>query len=110
VSMTRITTRSYVATPATAGVVNVPPPTPDLLPGSTQLSNLVAGVEYLALLVLVAAMAWFAVEWAIAQHTNNPYHTQSGKVGFMRAAGASILVGSASALIDYFWRVGGQIR
>jgi Family of unknown function (DUF6112) len=108
--MNRITTRSLAATPAQAGVVNVPPPSPDFLPGSTQLSNLVAGVEYLALVVLVATMAWFAVEWAIAHHTNNPYHTQSGKVGFLRAAGAAILVGSASALVDYFWRVGGQIR
>ena len=108
--MNRITTRSFGTTPARVGVVNVPPPSPDFLPGSPQLSNLVAGVEYLALLVLVAAMAWFAVEWAIAHHTNNPYHTQSGKVGFLRAAGAAILVGSASALVDYFWRVGGQIR
>ncbi|TMC03745.1 MAG: hypothetical protein E6J41_26460 [Chloroflexi bacterium] len=108
--MNWITTRSLAATPAQAGVVTVPAPSPDFLPGSTQLSNLVAGVEYLALLVLVAAMAWFAVEWAIAQHTNNPYHTQSGKVGFMRAAGAAVLVGSASALIDFFFRVGGQIR
>ena len=90
--------------------INVPPPDPQFLPGSTQLSNLVAGLEYLALLVLVAAMAWFGVEWAIAHHTNNPYHQQSGKVGFLRAAGGAIIVGSATALVNFFFGIGGQIR
>ena len=75
-----------------ADVVTVPAPSAADLPGSQQLSNLVAGVEYLALLVLVAAMAWFAVEWAVASHTNNAYQMQSGKVGFMRAAGGAIVI------------------
>lgn len=90
--------------------VTVPPPSPEFLPGSTQLGNLVAGVEYLALLGLVAAMAWFALEWAIAQHSGNPYHVQSGKVGFLRAAGGAVLVGGASALVNYFWHIGLLIR
>ena len=90
--------------------VTVPPPDPTMLPGSTTLSNLVAGVEYLALLGLVAAMAWFALEWAIAHQTNNPYHVQSGKTGFLRAVGGALLVGSATALINWAWHIGGQIR
>jgi hypothetical protein len=90
--------------------ISVPAPDPQFLPGSTQLSNLVAGLEYLALLVLVAAMAWFGVEWAIAQHTNNPYHQQSGKVGFLRAVGGAVIVGSATALVNFFFGIGGQIR
>lgn len=90
--------------------VTVPAPSPEFLPGSTQLSNLVAGVEYLALLGLVAAMAWFALEWAIAHQSGNPYHVQSGKTGFLRAAGGAILVGSASALVNYFWHLGLLIR
>lgn len=90
--------------------VTVPPPSPDFLPGSAQLSNLVAGIEYLALLGLVAAMAWFALEWAIAQHSGNPYHVQSGKVGFMRAAGGAVLVGGASALVNFFWHIGLLIK
>jgi Family of unknown function (DUF6112) len=90
--------------------VTVPPPSPDFLPGSTQLSNLVAGVEYLALLGLVAAMAWFALEWAVAQHSGNPYHVQSGKVGFLRAAGGAVLVGGASALVNFFWHIGLLIK
>jgi hypothetical protein len=90
--------------------INVPPPNSEFLPGSAQLSNLVAGVEYLALLVLVGAMAWFGVEWAIANHTNNPYHQQSGKVGFLRAAGGAVIVGSATALVSFFWGIGGQIH
>jgi hypothetical protein len=92
------------------GGVTIPPPSPDFLPGSTALSNLVSGVEYLALLGLVAAMAWFGLEWAIASQSGNPYHVQSGKVGFLRAAGGAILVGASTALINYFWHVGGQIR
>ncbi len=88
----------------------MPPPAPNQLPGSTELSNLVAGVEYLALLVLVAGMAWFAVEWAISQHSGNPYHAQSGKVGFMRTAGGAILVGASTALVNFFWHIGGAIR
>src|SRR6266700_4762559 len=97
------------ATPGSDGV-SVPAPAPDMLPGSAQLSNLVAGVEYLALLGLVAAMAWFGLEWAIANQANNPYHSQSGKVGFLRAAGGALLVGASSALINYFWHIGGQIK
>jgi Family of unknown function (DUF6112) len=93
-----------------AGGVTVPAPSPEFLPGSTELSNLVAGVEYLALLGLVAAMAWGAVEWAIGGHTNNPYQVQSGKVGFLRAAGGAVLVGASTALVNFFWHVGGQIR
>jgi hypothetical protein len=90
--------------------VSVPPPSPDALPGSAALSNLVAGIEYLALLGLVAAMAWFGLEWAIASHTNNPYHQQSGKVGFLRAVGGALLVGSSTFLINFFWHIGGQLR
>lgn len=90
--------------------ISVPSPSPDFLPGSAQLSNLVAGVEYLALLILVAAMAWFGVEWAIAQHTNNPYHQQSGKVGFLRAVGGAVVVGGATGIVNFFWHIGGQIR
>lgn len=97
-------------TPLRLSDVTVPPPSPDFLPGSTALSNLVAGVEYLALLGLVAAMAWFALEWAIAHQTNSPYHAQSGKVGFLRAVGGAILVGASTALINFFWHIGGQIR
>ncbi len=90
--------------------VTVPAPAADQLPGSTQLSNLVAGVEYLALLGLVAAIAWFGLEWAIAHQMNNPYHMQSGKVGFLRAVGGALLVGSATALINFFWHIGGTIH
>jgi hypothetical protein len=104
--MTNVVARLMVV----AQDVTVPAPSPDQLPGSTELSNVVAGVEYLALLVLVAAMAWFGVEWAVATQTNNPYHSQSGKVGFMRAAGGAVLVGASTALINFFWHIGGQIR
>lgn len=107
--MTRIALALLAGSPV-RGDVTVPAPSPDLLPGSTALSNLVAGVEYLALLVLVGAMAWFGVEWAIAQQSGNPYHVQSGKVGFLRAVGGAILVGAATGLINYFWHIGGQIR
>jgi len=97
------------ASPTPDGVT-VPPPSPDMLPGSAQLSNLVAGVEYLALLGLVAAMAWSGLQWAIASHSNNPYHVQAGKIGFVRAAGGALLVGASAALVNYFWHIGGQIR
>jgi hypothetical protein len=100
----------FMADPSQQGGVTVPPPSADLLPGSAALSNLVAGVEYLALLVLVAAMAWFGAEWAIAHQSNNAYHTQSGKVGFLRAIAGAILVGAATGLINFFWHIGGQIR
>jgi hypothetical protein len=90
--------------------VTVPAPDPAQLPGSTQLSNLVAGVEYLALLVLVGAMAWFGAEWAIASHTNNPQYMQTGKTGFIRAALGAVLVGSATAVINFFFHIGGQIH
>jgi Family of unknown function (DUF6112) len=109
IRMIHVARVSLDASPATGGVT-IPAPSPDLLPGSTALSNLVSGVEYLALLGLVAAMAWFGLEWAIASQSGNPYHVQSGKVGFMRAAGGAILVGASTALINYFWHVGGQIR
>jgi hypothetical protein len=95
---------------ASSAGVTIPAPSPALLPGSTELSNLVAGVEYLALLALVAAMAWGAVEWAIGSHTNNAYQVQSGKVGFLRAAGGALLVGASTALVNFFWGIGGQIR
>jgi hypothetical protein len=90
--------------------VTVPPASPADLPGSTTLSNLVAGVEYLALLGLVAAMAWFGLQWAIASQTSNPYQVQSGKEGLLRAIGGAILVGASTALINYFWHIGGQIK
>ena len=90
--------------------VTVPAPSPDFLPGSQVLSNLVAGAEYLALLGLVGAMAWFGLEWEIAHHTNNPYHTQSGKVGFLRAVGGAILVGAGSGIVNFFFHIGLLIR
>ena len=99
-----------LATSPPPGDISVPAPSPDFLPGSAALSNLVAGIEYLALLCLVAAMAWFGLEWAIAHHTNNPYHQQSGKVGFLRAVGGALLVGASTFLVNFFWHIGGQLR
>src|SRR5215471_6949552 len=90
--------------------VTVPAPSPDFLPGSQVLSNLVAGAEYLALLGLVGAMAWFGLEWAIAHQANNPFHAQSGKEGFLRAVGGAMLVGASTGLINYFWHIGGQFH
>src|SRR3981081_3917461 len=107
--MLRITYVLFAALPTLDGVT-VPPPSPDLLPGSAVLSNLVAGIEYLALLGLVASMAWFGLEWAIAQHTNNPYNQQSGKVGLLRAVGGALLVGASTFLVNFFWHIGGQPR
>ena len=107
--MIRLAFVLFVASPAKADVT-VPPPSPDALPGSAALSNLVAGIEYLALLGLVAAMAWFGLEWAIAHHTNNPYHQQSGKVGFLRSVGGALLVGASTFLVNFFWHIGGQLR
>jgi len=107
--MIHVTSVLLVASPTKADVT-VPAPSPDFLPGSAALSNLVAGVEYLALLCLVAAIAWFGLEWAIAHHTNNPYHQQSGKVGFLRAVGGALLVGASTFLVNFFWHIGGQLR
>src|SRR2546429_5735169 len=104
-SMNRISQAMLNASPTTADV-SIPAPSPEFLPGSTVLSNMVAGIEYLALLGLVGAMAWFGFEWAIASHTQNPYHTQSGKVGFLRAGGGALLVGASTALINFFWHIG----
>lgn len=90
--------------------VQIPPPNPDFLPGSTVLSNLVAGLEYLVLLVLVAVMVWSGAEWAGGQLGQNPYHVSSGKVRLLVSAGAALLVGSAAAIINFFFHIGGQIR
>jgi len=90
--------------------VTVPPPSPDKLPGSTELSNLVAGVEYLALLILVGAMAWNATTWAVGHQAGNAWHVQSGKEGLLKAVGGAILVGAASGLVNYFWGIGLLIK
>lgn len=76
------------------------------LPGISALSTLVGALLTVGLIACVAGLVIAAIVWAIGNHSANPGLAGRGKTGVLVAFAASILVGGANVLVDFFTNVG----
>ncbi len=85
---------------------------PDLtgLPGSNVLQQLVNGAEAWALAVALLGAFVGAGLWAVASHSNNHHYAARGRMAALTSAAASLVIGAAPGLVNFFQHLGTQAR
>jgi hypothetical protein len=76
------------------------------LPGISALDNIVGALLTVGLIACVAGVVIAAIVWAIGNHSSNPTLAGRGRSGVLVAFVASILVGGANVLVDFFVKAG----
>lgn len=81
-------------------------PDPGKLPGGDVLQSLTNGIAGFALIFCLVGLVVSAGVWALGANSNNYQQTFIGKRGFAVAALASLLIGAAAAIINFFYGAG----
>jgi Family of unknown function (DUF6112) len=79
------------------------------LPGISSLQHIVGALLTVGLIACLAGMVLAAIFWAVGHHSANPSIAARGKAGVLVALVASILVGGANVLVDFFVHAGGAL-
>jgi Family of unknown function (DUF6112) len=79
------------------------------LPGISSLQQMVGALLTVGLIACLAGMVLAAIFWAVGHHSANPSIAARGKAGVLVAVAASILVGGANVLVDFFVHAGGAL-
>lgn len=93
---------------AVALIADISPNTTGL-PGISALSQIVGALLSVALIACLAGLVLAAIFWAVGHHSANPSIAARGKTGVLVAVVASILVGGANVLVDFFVHAGGAL-
>ncbi len=80
------------------------------LPGSEVLQGLVDGLAFWALIASLGALVDGAAVWAWASHAQNHHYSAGGRRAAGVAALASLLIGAAPALINFFADAGDKVK
>lgn len=85
--------------------------TPDAngLPGGAQLQQVVNGLAFLALILLLGGVVAGAVWWGVGGSTNNPMQSANGKRMVGICLLGAVVVGGAAGLVNFFNTLGGGI-
>ena len=79
------------------------------LPGISSLQNIVGALLTVGLIACLAGLVLAAIFWAVGHHSANPSIAARGKAGVLVAVVASILMGGANVLVDFFVHAGGAM-
>jgi hypothetical protein len=79
------------------------------LPGISSLQQMVGALLSVGLIACLAGLVLAAMFWAVGHHSANPSIAARGKAGVLVAVVASILVGGANVLVDFFVHAGGAL-
>ena len=79
------------------------------LPGISSLQQMVGALLTVGLIACLAGLVLAAIFWAVGHHSANPSIAARGKAGVLVAVVASILVGGANVLVDFFVHAGGAL-
>jgi hypothetical protein len=79
------------------------------LPGISTLQNIVGALLTIGLIACLAGLVMAAIVWAVGHHSANPSLAGRGKAGVLVAVAASILVGGANVLVDFFVHTGSML-
>ncbi len=74
--------------------------------GSNVLQQLVNGTEAWALAVALLGAFIGAGLWAVASHSNNHHYAARGRMAALVSAAASLVVGAAPGLVNFFQHLG----
>ncbi len=90
------------------GQVSVSPDA-NAIPGGAQLQQLINGITWFALLLLVGAGVVGVVLWAAGQAQGNLQAVMSGKRMVLIAVLGAMVIGAAAALVNFFHALGTQV-
>lgn len=79
------------------------------LPGVSEAKNIVGALLTFGIIAAVAGIALSAIVWSVAASSGNPHVASKGKMGFLVAAGAALLIGGADAIITFFQNAGASL-
>jgi hypothetical protein len=79
------------------------------LPGISSLQQMVGALLTVGLIACLAGLVLASMFWAVGHHSANPSIAARGKAGVLVAVVASILVGGANVLVDFFVHAGGAL-
>ncbi len=85
-------------------------PDPSQLPGKDVLQKLTDGIGAWALIAALVGMVIGAVAWALGHHSQNYQQAYSGRKGVLISAAAALLIGAAPPVINFFSKLGGQVK
>ena len=80
------------------------------LPGGQVLQNLTDGIAGWAIVIALISLVVSSAVWALGANSQNYQYTVAGKRGVMVAGLASVLIGAAPAIINFFYGAGQGVR
>jgi hypothetical protein len=92
-----------------ASVVNISP-NQHALPGSSELTALAGGLEWVALLVALVGFVIGAAAWAIGSHSNNYQSAAAGRRAVLVSAAAALVIGAAPAVVNFLYNGGAAVK
>jgi hypothetical protein len=84
-------------------------PNPSGLPGGQAVQNLVGGIAYYALIVVVGAFLAGMALMAFGSLSSNPRSSALGKATAVVSLLAAFGIGAAAAIINFFYGAGGSV-
>jgi hypothetical protein len=98
----------YVMAGALADVSNTPDPTG--LPGGAALSQLVDGLSFWSLMGCLAAVVIGGGTWFVSDRGGNFGAAKWGRTSVLAGVAGALVVGAASAIVNFFFHVGAGVH
>jgi hypothetical protein len=92
-----------------ASIVNISP-NESSLPGSSELTSLAGGLEWVALLVALVGFVIGAAAWAIGSHSNNYQSAAAGRRAVLVSGAAALVIGAAPAVVNFLYSGGTAVK
>jgi hypothetical protein len=99
------TTASYLPV---GQIVNASPDS-SAVPGAAQIQHLLGGLMWLSIAGCIAAIVIGAVAIGLGNQAGNPHTATMGKKGVIGGLVGAFLIGSAAAIVGFFFALGGQV-
>ncbi|HWD23949.1 MAG TPA: DUF6112 family protein [Acidimicrobiales bacterium] len=92
-----------------ASIVDISP-NQNSLPGSSELTSLAGGLEWVALLVALVGFVIGAAAWAIGSHSNNYQSAAAGRRAVLVSGAAALVIGAAPAVVNFLYTGGAAVK
>ena len=92
-----------------ANVIDISPDGSSI-PGSSELTSLAGGLEWVALLVALVGFVIGAAAWAIGSHANNYQSAAAGRRAVLVSGAAALVIGAAPTVIDFLYSGGTAVK
>ncbi len=99
----------YLTGAITASVVDISPDQSSL-PGSSELTSLAGGLEWIALLVALVGLIVGAAAWAIGSHSNNYQSASAGRRAVLVSGAAALVIGAAPEIVNFLYAGGVNVK